>query len=325
MLIAYPTKVSRRLRNAHCSLPFAEILAWAAVALAITAAAHAADPPATRPAGDVTTTLVPVPESLQKDIPPERTRAELAELIGKPRKLENLRDIRIVLVAGPKDHGPGEHDYPAWQKAWRKLLARAPKTQVGTAWEKPSAEDFKTADVMVLFKHTAWPQELNADMDAYLARGGGVMLLHFAVDCFQNPEGGARHLGLYWGPGAKYRHGWLDLEFKEGRDEPILRGFAGRKLRFHDETYWRLTGNPQGVETLATAMEDDDGGKVRIPLVWNRRVGPGRVHVNILGHYNWTFNDPAFRVLALRGMAWAAGEPVDRFHELAGVDVNFKE
>jgi type 1 glutamine amidotransferase len=73
-------------------------------------------------------------------------------------------------------------------------------------------------------------------------------------------------------------------------------------------------------------MEDDGDGKmVRIPLIWNRQAGKGRVHVNILGHYNWTFNDPLFRVLLLRGIASAGGVKIDRFDDLATVDVAMKE
>ena len=43
----------------------------------------------------------------------------------------------------------------------------------------------------------------------------------------------------------------------------------------------------------------------------------GRVFVSIPGHFSWTFDDPLFCVLLLRGIAWAASEPVDRFNELA--------
>ena len=44
----------------------------------------------------------------------------------------------------------------------------------------------------------------------------------------------------------------------------------------------------------------------------------GRVFVCIPGHYMWTFDDPLYRVLVLRGIAWAAGEAdVNRFNELA--------
>ena len=40
-------------------------------------------------------------------------------------------------------------------------------------------------------------------------------------------------------------------------------------------------------------------------------VGSGEF-VSILGHYSWTFDDPLFRLLLLRGIAWSAGEDADR-------------
>jgi type 1 glutamine amidotransferase len=285
-------------------------------------AVSAADPPATQPAVN---TLLPIPKDLEKDVPPPRTREEVKAIL-RPVKEGELKPLHIVLVAGPKDHGPCEHDYPAWQKAWEKLLAGAPKVHVTTAWEKPSADDLKTADVLVLFKHFAWPKELNEQMAAYFARGGGMVLLHWAVDGGDNGQVIAKYLGLYWGAGAKFRHGHLDLEFAEQPKVPFLHGVAGKKIHFHDESYWRLTGDEARIELMASAMEDDGGGKmIRVPLIWNIQNGKGRVHVNILGHYNWTFNDPLFRVLVLRGIAWAADQPVDRFAPLATVDVKLKE
>jgi type 1 glutamine amidotransferase len=287
-----------------------------------TLAASAQNVPKSRPAGR---TLLPIPKELQKEIPPQRTREEVESVLA-PAKEGDLKPLHIVLVAGPKDHGPGEHDYPAWQKAWKLLLSDAPKVRVTTAWEKPSAEDLKTADVLVLFKHFAWPRELNEQIDAFLARGGGIVLLHFAVDAGDNAESVGKNLGLYWGAGAKYRHGALDLQFADEPNVPFLHGLAGKKIHFFDETYWRLTGDASKLKVLASATEDDGDGKtVQIPLIWNNHRGKGRVHVNILGHFNWTFNDPLFRILVLRGIAWAANQPIDRFGPLASEDVLLKE
>lgn len=291
-------------------------------ALTVSSFSRAADVPATQPAA--ASTLLPVPENMQKDIPPPRTRAELEPLLANKRARQPRREIHVVLVAGPKDHGPGEHDYPSWQKAWHRLLSEAPQTQVSTAWEQPSEDQLESADVLVFFKHKAWPQELNSRMDAFFARGGGVVLLHFAVDCAVNPHAGEQ-LGLYWGKGAKFRHGWLDLKIEGGKNL-FPRALAGQKLRFHDESYWRLTGDPKQIDVLATATEDDgDGRESTVPLMWNRQVGKGRVHVNILGHYNWTFNDPMFRAITLRGIAWAADEPVARFASVVTTDVRLRE
>ena len=53
------------------------------------------------------------------------------------------------------------------------------------------------------------------------------------------------------------------------------------------------------------------------PLLWVREQGKGRVFVSIPGHYAWTFDDPLFRVLILRGIAWTAGRPTERLTHLA--------
>ena len=266
--------------------------------------------------GDGKDTLMPVPGALEKKTPAPRTRAEVEAVLKGADATAATRQVHIVLVAGKKDHGPGEHDYPAWQKAWAKLLGRAERTRVTTAWETPSAQDFQSADVMVVFKHTAWPKELNQAVDAYFARGGGMVLLHFAVDGAGNPDAVGERIGLCWAGGSKFRHGTVDLSFAQS-DHPIVRGLAGKTVRFHDETYWRLHGDPSRIQVLATGVET--GEPKPIPLLWNRQTGKGRVHVNILGHYNWTFNDPLFRIPVLRAIAWAAGEPVDRFNGLVTV------
>jgi type 1 glutamine amidotransferase len=69
------------------------------------------------------------------------------------------------------------------------------------------------------------------------------------------------------------------------------------------------------VQIVGSAEED---GQER-PLIWIRSVGKGRVFVCIPGHYTWTFDDPLFRLLLLRGISWAAGQTVDRLSELATI------
>ncbi len=86
-----------------------------------------------------------------------------------------------------------------------------------------------------------------------------------------------------------------------------------------DESYWQLTGELPKDRALGWATEE----KEPRPLFWSLEQGKGRVFVSIPGHYSWTFDDPLFRVLLLRGIAWTAKEPVDRFNELVlpGADV----
>jgi type 1 glutamine amidotransferase len=245
--------------------------------------------------------------------PPEpRTRAEVAAVLaGAPSPSEQARPITIVLVAGRKDHGPGEHDYPAWQKSWKELLGIAEKTAVETAEDWPSPGQWKAADVVVFYQQGKWTPERARDVDAYLGRGGGLVYVHYAVDGGADAPGFARRIGLAWQGGKSlFRHGPLELAFEAGRGHPVARNFD--KVRFYDESYWGLVGDPKQVTLLATGKEDGE----EQPLFWTLEPARGRVFVSIPGHFAWTFDDPLFRVLLLRGIAWAAREPVDRFNEL---------
>jgi type 1 glutamine amidotransferase len=150
-------------------------------------------------------------------------------------------------------------------------------------------------------------------MDAYLERGGGLVYLHYAVDGRAAVEALSERIGLAWRGGtSRFRHGPLELTFADPK-HPITQGFD--KVRFVDESYWQLTGDPKRVHILASGVED---GQPR-PLLWTHEKGKGRVFVSILGHYTWTLDDPLFRILVLRGMAWTAGEPVGRLTDLATV------
>lgn len=252
--------------------------------------------------------------------PQPRTADEVnAILAGAPNPPLPTRPLRILLVAGTKDHGKGEHDYPAWRKAWAPLFGMADKVEVGTAWEWPPQEEFqKWASVMVFYQHGDWTPQRAADIDAFLDRGGALTYIHWAVDGRNDAPGFARRIGLASrGGNIKYRHGPLDLNFHKDAAHPIARNFD--KLHLVDESYWMLTGDLPPNRIVASAVED----KEPRPLFWTVEHAKGRVFVSIPGHYSWTFDDPLFRVLLLRGIAWTAHEPVDRFNNLVwpGADI----
>jgi putative heme-binding domain-containing protein len=245
--------------------------------------------------------------------PPPRRRAEVeAVLKGSDSAPPARKKLHIVLSAGPKDHGPGEHDYPLWQRRWFNLLSVAEDVQVSTANGWPTPRQLETADVIVFYSNNpGWSAARAKELDAYLRRGGGLVYLHYAVDGHADVEALKERIGLAWRGGAsKFRHGPLELDFTGSR-HPIARGFG--KLSLIDESYWNLAGDAKTIDVLATGREEN----APQPLLWARQAGKGRVFVSIPGHYTWTFDDPLFRVLLLRGIAWTAGEPVDRFNELA--------
>jgi type 1 glutamine amidotransferase len=253
------------------------------------------------------------------DPPPERTQAEVTRLLSAPEQpaaaAAESDPLRLVLVAGPKDHGQGEHDYPAWQQIWSRLLARAANTTVDTAWEFPTHEQIERSDVLVFYQRGTWDDQRASAIDPFLARGGGIVYIHWAVDGRGQQDEMAKRIGLSaHGGQIRFRHGQLDIDFQPGAAHPIARNFE--RIRWIDESYWQLTGDPTQIQLIGTSLEEDSPQ----PQFWTVERGRGRVFVSIPGHYMWTFDDPAFRTLLMRGIAWVARRDIDRFNDLVLLD-----
>jgi len=277
--------------------------------------------------------------------PAPRSRAEVQAILAeapKPPAADTLRDLNVVLLASKKDHGPNEHDYPLWQKRWKVLLggkapgdepkvnlycpepetgrnailAGAPKVKVSTAMDWPGKEQLESADLVVMFSKPRWNPETLKDLEALLARGGGFVITHVAI--WQKSKELANVIGMAAGNQTRYRHGPVDLKIVDPKN-PITLGLP-KTIRFVDETYFHFQGDAGKISVIATCNEQVEKGKDATrpePIFWTRERGKGKVFVCILGHYIWTFDDPLFRILMLRGMAWAAGESPYRFDELA--------
>jgi hypothetical protein len=256
--------------------------------------------------------------------PPPRAAADVEKLLAgadesTPAEKASAAALRVVLVAGDKDHGEGEHDYPAWQQVWAPLLAKHANTSVDTAWDFPSQDQIDNADVLIFYQRGKWDDDRAAAIDPFLARGGGCVYIHWAVDGQGGQEEMAKRIGLAsLGGSIKYRHGPLDVDFSPGKDHPIARNFD--RVKWIDESYWLLTGDPAKINLIGT--QDEDGAAQ--PQFWTVEHGRGRVFVSIPGHYMWTFDDPAFRLLLLRGIAWAGHRNVDRFNELITLDARME-
>jgi type 1 glutamine amidotransferase len=284
------------------------------------------------------------------EAPKPRSRSEVEAVLSKapkPPARRTLRELNVVLVAFKKDHGANEHDYPLWQKRWavllggkksgqekqvnlygpapkgkqRGALAGAPKVNVSTAYGWPSKEQFKEANLVVMFCYGQWNEQKLEDLEEFLSRGGGFVILHPAVII---PEGQnitdqvTRLIGLAWENGyTRWRHGPMDLKIA-APDNPICLGLP-KSIHLLDEAYWPLKGDISKVTVLATSNEaiskDSEQTKPE-PMFYTYEYSKGRVFSCILGHYNWTFDDPYVRILLLRGMAWAAGESPYRFDRL---------
>jgi putative heme-binding domain-containing protein len=248
---------------------------------------------------------------LDPPTPPARTLAEIRPFVTTTNT-SATKPLRILLCAGPKDHGVDEHDYPLWLDRWSRLLALADNVIVATHTGFPSAEQLSKADVAIFYSsNPGWDTNAGKILDDFQTRGGGLVYLHYGIEGGKDPVGLAERVGLAFNASA-FRHGPVDLVFADS-DHPITKGFS--RLKLVDETYWALKGDPARVHDLADSVED---GQPR-PQVWTMEREKGRVFVCIPGHFMWTFDDPLYRALVLRGIAWAAQEDVNRLNELATI------
>ncbi len=233
--------------------------------------------------------------------PPKRSREEVERIIGKtPSAQTPQRSLNLVWVASKQDHGPGEHDYPVAQKKWMSLLNNSPKVSATNAWEWPSAKQFEEADVLIFyFWNHNWSDERLRQLDDFVERGGGVVVLHSAT-ISKNPERLAESIGMASQSGrTKYLHTPLDLKFVG--TNAITRNFP-KQIHFLDEPYWPLIGDTNKINVIGTVKQD---GKDHIQ-VWTFEKGKGRVFGCVMGHYTWTHEDPLYQILVSRGIAWAA-------------------
>ncbi|MBN1911946.1 MAG: ThuA domain-containing protein [Pirellulales bacterium] len=279
--------------------------------------------------------------------PPSRTLAEVKTVLDRAPPGPAERKLHVVLMAGRKDHGTGEHDYPLWQKRWKVLLgglgpgdepilntygppkqankadlAGAKNVTVDTALDWPSPEQWEKADLVVQYSAPGWTPEKISQLDAFLKRGGGYAIIHFAV---WHPDPKCVSLiGIAQQKASQYRHGPVPLDLPNPK-HPICLGLPER-IELVDESYFNFRNDLAKATILATCRETRRGEKDPRdePLLWTWTPGKGRVFVCIPGHYMWTFDDPMFRILLLRGMAWAAGESPYRFDPLVwrGARVN---
>ena len=232
---------------------------------------------------------------------------------------------------------------PANEVDSQELKRGAPNVTVTTAWEWPSQEQFQKADLIVAFSVVNWSSERNEELKNFLSRGGGFVVIHMSCVVAEGvglEEEVVEMIGLSWHwDYTRWRHGPMNLDIAQP-DHPICLGLP-KQLYFLDEAYWPLYGDRSKVTTLATSKETvgnfalrDQEGKLDFsnmeaiqqkwpaeptkdePMFWTYAYGKGRTFGCVLGHYSWTFDDPYFRLLLLRGMAWAAGESPYRFDPL---------
>jgi type 1 glutamine amidotransferase len=141
---------------------------------------------------------------------------------------------------------------------------------------------------------------------AHLARGGGLLALHTAAICFDDWPDWQRILGAawVWGRSGHPPYGAVDVRF-DAAEHPLLRGLTPFAL--NDEVYGNLAMEPD-VVPLMHARAGREGAWQ--PMLWERRVGAGRVVFDALGHDAASLEQPVHRRILARAALHALGRDV---------------
>jgi len=241
---------------------------------------------------------------------------------------------KIVFVAGPPSHGPGQHEHRAGCLLLKSCLDRTPgitSVVFSNGWpQDPGA--FDGADSIVLYLdggegHPAIQGERLLKLGALMKKRVGLACIHYATE--PTIEKGEKEF-LDWMGGA-FEINWSvnpmwDAEFKELPKHAITSGV--KPFTIHDEWYFhiRFREGMKGVAPLlsavapASTMSRRDGPHEGNPAVrqavksgepqtvaWAcERAGGGRGFGFTGGHFHKNWGNEEVRKLVLNAILWTA-------------------
>lgn len=182
----------------------------------------------------------------------------------------------------------------------KRTLAELP----GYAFEETSslseaAPRLSAYDALVLYYHhpkTALTDEQLRSFRSFVNDGGGVLAVHSATASYKPTPGYFEILG-----GRFIGHGPIQpIDIRPTRDDdPIFGGIPAFTVR--DELYLH-----ELQADIVPHFDAEHDGK-RVPMVWTRTAGRGRVCYVCPGHRSASMQHDAVRRILCRGMEWVAG------------------
>ncbi len=188
---------------------------------------------------------------------------------------------KIVLVAGPPSHGPGEHEHRAGCLLLQKCLNQQPGINavvVSNGWPA-DVSVFNGASAIVVYSdggdgHPFIQDDRLKTLGAILGPGVGFGTIHYAVEVPAD-RGGREFLqwnGGYFETNWSVNPTWV-ADFAKLPDHPITRGV--QPFEINDEWYFhmRFTTNSAGLTPIlsavapASTMERPDGPHEGNPAV----------------------------------------------------------
>jgi hypothetical protein len=225
---------------------------------------------------------------------------------------------KVLLLAGKPSHSRGAHEHIAGLKLLQECLQDVAGLETsfhladGKWPEGPGL--IRKADGIALYLDTGshWEQataERKAALDDLMARGGGVVALHWAIGG-QEAKFIPFHLklvgGCHGGPDRKYTFGEADLKLV-APDHSIARATQGLHLK--DEFYYQLKWAKEGKITPILSATIEDVPNQTIVWAFERPDG-GRSAGFACLHELKTFGVTSLRRMVAQSVLWSVKLPV---------------
>jgi type 1 glutamine amidotransferase len=230
---------------------------------------------------------------------------------------------KIVLVAGHRSHGPGEHEFFAGCALLMKLLQETPglaPVMVRDGWPK-NDKTFEGAKSVVFFMdggsgHPIIQKGHRDVVQQLMDKGVGFVNLHYAVEY---PKSQSDHvlqwLGGYYETNYSTNPHWK-AEIKKLSEHPITRGV--KPFTINDEWYFNIRFKPESKQVTpilmatppdnkrGTAAAKEHKGRAEI-LAWAfDRANGGRSFGFTGGHFHKNWGEENFRRLVVNAILWTA-------------------
>jgi type 1 glutamine amidotransferase len=247
----------------------------------------------------------------------------------------DFKGKKVVIVAGSKSHGPGDHEFFAGSAILMDLLKQNGIWPVlaRDGWPK-NEKIFDGADSLVFYMdggggHPVIRGDHMDKLQKYLDKGVGWVNLHYAVEYPKEP--GKRVLGWmggYYETGYSINPHW-DAAIRSLPKHPVTRGVKPFVIR--DEWYYnmRFADDMKGVTPILVAVPPDNTrgtpaakmhpGRPEV-MAWAFERGDGGRSFGFTGgHFHRNWGDENFRRVVTNAVLWTAKADVPE----AGAKVAF--
>lgn len=242
---------------------------------------------------------------------------------------------RIVFIAGPPSHGPGEHEHRAGCLLLKSCLDKVPGISsmvYSNGWPEDPTTAFDNTATVVIYSdggggHPLLHDERLQTIGKLMNKGVGLACIHYAVEPTKD-EGQKEFLDWM---GGCFEINWSvnptwTADYKSFPEHPVTRGVKPFKVFDEWYFYMRFRDGMTGVTPIlnavapASTMDRSDGPHEGNPFVrasvrngevqhmaWAyERSNGGRGFGFTGGHYHKTWGNDNVRKLVLNAILWTA-------------------